>query len=201
MQKWARRLSGPIVSGLLLLHGLPGFIDDSTTWLSWIKDMSLPWIVYPVGIVGALLFGTSEWWWPWLSTWVKRIKANNETIQELETALTTTTPGFEDLEQFRSCLPHVQRCRELIRPYAGTGGQFKIAVQVLGARDVFAEIATELEYLAKQLSTLGIWSPNIWGEEGNDSLDRVHSRLRDWSFHLARLEARIHQDDLEGARL
>ena len=67
-------------------------------------------------------------------------------------------------------------------------------------RGVFAEIATELEYLTNQLNELGIWSPDIWGEEGNDSFDKVHFRLRAWSTHLAVLEAKVHQEDLGGAR-
>ena len=198
MQKWFKRLGGPIVSGLLLLHGLPGFIDDSATWHSWIENVSLPWVVYPVGIIGGLLLGTSEWWWPWTSTCVKWIRAKHEAPQELE----TVAPGFKDLEQFRSCLPHIQRCRKLIRPYTGRLGTLEIGLRIFdGGSDKFAEIATELEYLSVQLSALGIWSPDIWGEEGKDSLDKVHSRLRAWSAHLARLEAKIYQDDLNGARL
>ena len=180
----------------LFVLGIPGHIDDTTTYVRWIALLVENSMVLVVAIGFAIsgpLLWTSSWWLP-------RIPGRKRGQIEPLTIAPISSQIDNDLVCFTECLPHVQRCRELIRPYAGTGGQFKIAVQVLGDRDVFAEIATELEYVAKQLSALGIWSPNIWGEEGNDSLDKVHSRLRDWSFHLARLEAKIHQTDLEGMR-
>lgn len=106
-----------------------------------------------------------------------------------------------ELAAFKGCLPHIERSRKLIRPYAGTTGVVGIAQHVLqGGSDVFAEIAAELEFLSKKLSALGIYTPVIWGEEGNDSLQKVHLRLRAWSTHLAWLEAKIHQEDLQGVR-
>ncbi len=191
---------------LLFAHGLPGFIDDSLTWYSWVEDIRIPLFIYPVGIVGSILLGTSEWWWPRMSAIVSRVVViaerrlqSGHTQEALAVVPPTSARPDEDFRRFKACLPHVQRCRRLIRPYAGTLGQLTIAMRVLNARDVFAEIATEMEFLTRKLSELGIASPDIWGEEGNDSLEKVHLRLIAWSHHLATLEAKIHQDDLAGA--
>ena len=107
------------------------------------------------------------------------------------------------LERFRACLPHTSAMSETNSAisYTGTLGTFNIGLQVFHSGSAeFGQIATELEYLTKQLSALGIQSPDIWGEEGNDSFDKVHFRLRAWSSHLAWLEAKLHQEDLKGAR-
>ena len=206
MRKWARPASGAVITVLLFVHGLPGFIDNSLTWHSWIERISFPPFVYPVGIVGSILFGTSEWWWPRVRAIVSRVAVITE--GRLRSGNTRTSPDVvpstsaqakEDITRFRECLPHIQRCRRLIRPLASTPGQLAVAKQVLNARDTFAEIATEMEFLTRKLNELGIASPDIWGEEGNDSLEKVHFRLVIWSEHLARLEAKIHQDDLVGA--
>ena len=191
--QWARRLGGLVAAVILFLHGLPGFVDDSAAWHSWITSMNLPTLVYPIGIVGGLLLGTSEWWYPQLrKVW--------DRVRRVPTALALPN---EDLVRFRECLPHVQRCRKLISPYTGTLGTADIALQVfrIGSAQ-FGEIATEVEYLAKQFRVLGIPSPEIWGDGGEDdhSFSKVHSRLRSWSSHLAWLEAKIHQEDLQGAR-
>ncbi len=197
--RWRRVLSiagwfGGGFGLLLFIFGVPGHIDDTVTWLKWSKasGASIALLLTSVGLLlsGPLLW-TSGWWYPRLhQSWNGGRKAS-----------IALTESNEDLIRFRSCLPHVERCRSLIRPYTGTIGVPSIALTIFqGGSDVFAEIATELEYLTQQLSVVGIHSPDIWGEEGNDSLDKVHERLRTWSRHLARLEAKIHQGDLEGAR-
>ena len=187
---WLRRAS--IVAQLigwidiaLFVFGIPGYIDDSKTWSTWVAS-----VVEPPGVLVAAFFvisgpilWTSPWWFPSLARRMRRQNAADE-----------------DLAHFKACLPHIDRCRKLIEPYAGTLGTANIAMQVLQKGSArFGEIATELEYLAKQLSMLGIHSPEIWGD-GDSSFDRVHLRLRSWSSHLAMLEAKIHQEDLEGAR-
>ena len=121
MKKWAKRLGGLGVSALLFLHGLPGFINDSVTWLSWITSVSLLWIVYPVGIGGGLLLGTSEWWWPPVSRWIYRMKLHRET-QEPDVganALPTPTALTADpaqIEKFRELEPLIARHRDARRP-------------------------------------------------------------------------------------
>ena len=174
-----------------LAWGVPGRIDDSAMWRIWLDGMNLSDIIYPAGVVWGICLGTSEWWYP-------RLRQGWHRDQNTSTALAQPSG---DLARFKECLPHVQRCRKLISPYTGTLGTADIALQVWRIGNAkFGEIATELEYLAKQFRVLGIPSPDIWGEEGNDSFDKVHSRLRAWSAHLARLEAKIHQGDIKGAR-
>ncbi len=189
--QWARRLGGPVVSLILFLHGLPGFVNDTATWHSWITSLNLPALVYLLGIVGGLLLGTSEWWWA-------LVRKGWNRFRRTPTALAQPN---EDLARFKACLPHIERCQKLIEPYTGTLGTASIGLQVFQSGSAkFGQIATELEYLTKQFNMLGIPSLDIWGEEGNDSFDKVHLRLRAWSTHLARLKAKIHQEDIEGAR-
>ena len=198
--RWIRRLS--IVAQIvgwtniaLFTFGIPGHIEDTETWYEWVKvAFSVPVLTLAIAFVvtGPLLW-TSGWWFPRITHLRRR---EDKPLAKVPIA----DHPDKDLVRFKACLPHIQRCRRLIRPYAGSLGQFTIAMQVLNARDVFAQIATELEYLTKQLNELGIWCPDIWGEEGDDSLDSVHIRLRTWSTHLAVLEAKVHQGDLEGAQ-
>ena len=64
--------------------------------------------------------------------------------------------ALNELTIFMGCLPHIQRCRKLIEPYTGTLGTVNIGLQVFHSGGAeFGEIATELEYLAKQFSVLG----------------------------------------------
>ena len=147
-------------------------------------------------IVAPITWFSDQWHVPVVNWW-RRIR------HAQLTALPVLNQPNEDLVRFRECLPHVQRCRKLISPYTGTLGTADIALQVyrIGSAQ-FGEIATELEYLAKQFRVLGIPSPEICGDGGEDdhSFSKVHSRLRLWSFHLAWLEAKIHQGDIKGAR-
>ena len=151
-------------------------------------------------VTGPLLW-TSPWWWPRIESAARARRHGSPHLGVNPTSDGSIDQAAKDLTRFSACLPHIERCRKLVEPYSGTVGGFNIALKVLqNGGGTFAEIATELEYLAKQLSALEIQSPDIWGEEGNDSLDKVHFRLRVWSSHLARLEAKIRQEDLQGAR-
>ena len=196
---WARLVSllffiGGWTGIIAFVFGLPGHIDDATTWLRWLKVVQeLPALLVSIGMVvtGPILW-TSGLWCPRV---VRYVHERNKSAE-----VSMSDQPNEDLVRFKDCLSHIKRCRKLIRPYAGGLGLFTISLQVLNADDVFTEIATELEFLAEQTSALGIWSPDIWGEKGDSSLDKVHDRLRAWSSHLARLEAKIHQEDLDGAR-
>ena len=197
---WLRRASiVPQIIGwveiALFIIGIPGHIDDGTTWARWVALVVEP-PVFGLAIcfvISGPLLWTSGWWFPRL---VERTRRQNAPLA----VIPVLNQPDEDLARFRECLPHIYRCRELIGPYTGTLGTFNIALQVFEIGSAkFGQIATELEYLAKQLSVLGIPSPEIWGD-GNTSFDKVRCRLRSWSSHLARLEAKIHQEDLEGAR-
>ena len=193
MWKWARRVGGTIIAALVLIHGLPGFIDDSITWLSWIEDMDLRWVIYPIGIVGGLLLGTSEWWWPLVFSSAKK--------RSQEDTNCSKSPTDSDLEQFRACLPHLERCRELVKPFASPLGSLNMGLEYLSTGgDKFIELIGELGYLARRLNALGIRYPDLYGaKDESDSHFRV--RLRIWSMYLAELAVMIRQDDLAGARL
>ena len=193
-------------SGLLawafLIFGLPGYVDDGRWWIQILssldKGTAMAIAFLTIGflllIVTPITWFSDRWHTPVVNWW-RRIRH----VQL--TALPVLNQPDEDLVCFTECLPHVQRSRKLIQAYTGAFGTFEIGLQVFQRGSAkFGEIATELEYLTQKFSTLGIQCPDIWGEEGNDSFDKVHSRLRAWSSHLARLEAKIHQEDIRGAR-
>ena len=196
MRKWIKPISGGSVIALLLFfYGLPGHIEDAITWREWMRvispdDTITVWQYLALGCtIPALLVATWEWWYPKL--FGRRGSVSSTTVS-------TSNQYDADLERFGACLPHIERCRTLIRPFAGTLGTFNIAQQVFNSGgDTLAEIATELEFLTKQLTLLDIACPDIWGD---NSFDSIRFRLRTWNSHLARLEARIRQGDLEGAR-
>ena len=178
---------------LLLILGLPGFIDDSITWLSWIEYISLPLVIYPIGIVGGILLGTSEWWW-------HRVVSMFKGRSRLGTSC-SISQADSDLGQFRACLPHLERCRELVKPFASPLGSLNMGLEYLSTGgDKFIELIGELGYLARRLNALGIRYPDLYGvKDESDSHFRV--RLRIWSMYLAELAVMIRHDDLAGARL
>ena len=184
-----------------MVWGVPGRIDDSTIWRTWLDSVNPSDLIYPAGLVFGISLVASEWWWPRIAMAIRARRHSSPPLSTQPTSGDSVGEIDNDLARFKECLPHVQRSRKLIQAYTGAFGTFEIGLQVFqsgGAK--FGEIATELEYLTQKFSTLGIQSPDIWGEEGNDSFDKVHSRLRAWSSHLARLEAKIHQGDIKGAR-
>ena len=103
-------------------------------------------------VTGPLLW-TSTWWWPRIAVATKSRQHGSPDLRAQPTSGGSVGEIDNDLERFRACLPHVQRCRKLISPFTGTLGTVEIALQVLRIGSAtFGEIATELEHLAKQLS-------------------------------------------------
>ena len=89
---------------------------------------------------------------------IKRVRRSSTAIDLRATQEET------DLVRFRECLPHVQRSSKLISPYTGALGTFNIGLQVFQSGSAeFGKIATELQYLADELSAIGIQSP-VYGE-------------------------------------
>ena len=41
--KWLWRNAGFVISGVLLIIGIPGIIDDLSTWESWISEWPSRW--------------------------------------------------------------------------------------------------------------------------------------------------------------
>ena len=64
MRNWLRRFGGLLITVTALLYGVPGSIEDTATWLSWLKQLKVPPFAYLIGVVAGVLLGTSEWWWP-----------------------------------------------------------------------------------------------------------------------------------------
>ena len=192
-----------LLAWLWLIFSLPGNVEDGRWWVrlfsSLERETAMSIAFLTIGsmlLIVAPITWFSDQWCPPVVNWWRRIRH-----QAPPTAMPVLNQPDEDLVRFRACLTHVQRSLDLISPYTGTLGTANIGLQVFQSGSAeFGKIATELEYLAQEFSAVGIQSPDIWGEEGNDSFDKVRSRLRAWSSHLARLEAKIHQADLEGIR-
>lgn len=145
----------------------------------------------------------SYWWAPPFLRCVERIRYNVLDKSKVKQAV-LESEALDDRDpsrQFVALLPHIQRTRELLDPYTGTYHQFIMAFQEPGrGRGTLAQITVELEYLAEHSTKLGISSPEIWPTDDDFSLKMVYLRLMSWNLHLATLEAKIHQNDLEGIR-
>ena len=108
-----------------------------------------------------------------------------------------------DLERLKACLPYVQRCRELIRPFAGPSSDLEtrqkeiLAVNSGGLQII--ELMMEVGYLREHLNALDIQCPVLTDlDDRPDITEPVKLKL--WSFCLAQLEVMIRQGDLKGAR-
>ena len=197
MRKWFSIVSSLGGWGGLLSYvfGLPGHIDDAITWLKWSRVMQeFPALLISIGfVVTGPLIWTSEWWWPFV---VSRIKGQSQPA-----TVSSISHAERDMEQFKACLPHIQRCRELIAPFASPFGTVNMGLEFLSTGgDKIIELISELGYLAKRLNSLGISCPNIYGSSDESDTD-FRVRMRIWSTYLAELEVTIRQDDLPGARL
>ena len=120
MRRWPRRVAGGGVTILSLWKGfdlvwsIPGRIDNSAEWRSWIEKLSVSDVIYPIGIVGGILLGTSEWWRPRVSLWGKRMRPRQETQEiKLNGAISDLTP---QAEKFKELEPLITRHRETLKP-------------------------------------------------------------------------------------
>ena len=202
MWQWTKRVGGGVISfgavwaAIRFVHSLPGFMDDSTIWYSLGQTMSLGLSLWVgTGVAGGVCFAglalaTSEWWWSRLLQWWKPA--------QLSPTVLAQPP--KDLARFRACLPHIEQCRKLVNPFAGPLGSIDMAVQLLsdgGSR--IQQLIQELGYLSRELKTLGIRCPIVYGaNDESDSEFRI--RLRGWSMYLTELEVTMRHEDLAGAR-
>ena len=198
MRNWTKRAGGTVITALnvaLFVYGLPGLTDNRDTWvswLSWVTDLSIPTFVYPVGMITGILIATSEFWWKK----VPRFKGSSRQSTHISTNQSST-----DVEQFQACLPQIERCRQLLKPYASPLGGLKLGWEYLNAGgDEIVELVSELNYLAQRLSALRIQCPDVQGVE-NDSNAAFCGRMQTWSIYLARLVVMIREGDLNQARL
>ena len=97
---------------ILLVYGIPGSVDDAGAWYKVINVISnWPILAASIGLVatGPILW-TSDWWWTRVVSFAKgRFRESTECSMGMV--------KDRELEQFRECLPHIKRCRKLIRPY------------------------------------------------------------------------------------
>ena len=108
-----------------------------------------------------------------------------------------------DLERLKACLPYVQRCRELIRPFAGPSSDLETRqkeIQAINSGGVqIIELMMEVGYLSEHLNALDIQCPVLTDLDDRPDISR-YVKLKLWSFCLAQLEVMIRQGDLTGAR-
>ena len=166
--------------GVDLVWSVPGRIDDSAKWSSWIEYMSATDVIYPIGIVGGILLGTSEWWWPRVSRWGKRMRSRQET-QEIKlngaiSDLTSQAQKFKELE------PLITRHRKARRPIRNI-----VTLQFWDTSWILA-LRADLEELIAELDALRI--PHPCGDA-----DRAV-----WFNYMVRLDAACRIGDLEEAR-
>ena len=205
MRQWAKRVGGGAISILSLwkvvdlVWGVPGRIDDSAAWRIWLDGMNPSDIIYPAGLVFGIFLGTSEWWWPWIAS-IRPRSYGSTPLSVQPTSGISVGEIDNELDRFRACLPHIERCRKLVKPFAGPLGSIDMALQLLsdgGSR--IQELLRELGYLSRDLKTLGIRCPIVYG--GNDESDSTfRNRLRIWAMHLTDLAVMTRNDDLAGAR-
>ena len=185
-----------LVGILLFIYGLPGHIDDAIQWQDWLRvinpdtDITIWQYFALASIVPALALGASEWWWPRM---VARIRRRSRLAPE-----SAMVQANGDLERFKACLPHVQKCRELVSPFAGPLGSLTLGLQGLSAGAQVVEVTANLEYLSQRLDTLQIRWPLISSPE--DTIGDRSARFSAWSRYLAQLSVMIGQGDLTGAR-
>ena len=74
-----------LVAVFWFIHGLPGFIDDSVTWLSWVQKVNISSVVFPIAIIAGIIVATSEWWWPRAATQFNRKARSSPSLTEAKT--------------------------------------------------------------------------------------------------------------------
>ena len=182
------------------LFGIPSPFDI-TALRSVVTPLEVGITLCIAGIIctGPLLW-TSAWWWPRVASAFRARRQGSPQLSVQPTSDGSVSPPAEDMERFRACLPHIERCRKLVQPFAGPLGSIDMASQQLndgGTR--IGELIHELSYLTQELETLGIRYPIVYG--GNDEPDSAFRvRLRIWSTYLTELEVIMRHDDLAGAR-
>ena len=180
--------------------GVPGRIDDSSTWRIWLDGINLSDYIYPAGFVGGIALGTSEWWWPRIDSAIRSRRYGSTPLRVQPTSPDSVGEIDNDMKRFRACLPHIEQCRKLVKPFAGPLGSIDLLLRQLsdgGTR--IQELIQELGYLTRELKTLGIQHPIVFGPK--DESDRAFAiRLRVWSMYLTELEVTLRHDDLAGAR-
>ena len=189
MWKWTKRFAGGFISSLSgwkvvdLLWGIPGRLDDSEVWQKWIEQLNASDTIYPIGVVGGILLGTSEWWWPRVSTWVKRIRTSQDMKGvEVTRAVLSTSNDAAHIERFKELKSVITRHRKALSPI-----RIPMSFPFLSVERQF-EIRADREELVAHLDALKIPYP---------SSDAGRS---EWFHYLVQLESSCQTGDLQEAR-
>ena len=186
MRRWPRRVAGGGITFLSswkyvdLVWSIPGRIDDSAWWRSWIENLSASDVIYPIGIVSGILLATSELWWPRVSLWGKRTRSRQETQEiKLNGAISDLT---SQVEKFKELEPLITRHRKALRPIRNI-----FTVQLWGVSGILAFRADREELLA-ELDALRI--PHPCGD----------AERAVWFNYMVRLQEKCRLGELEEAR-
>ena len=185
--RWIRRLSvvaqvvGWTDIGLFII-GVPGHIEDTATWYGWVKPVfdSPAFILATAFVITGPFLWTSPYWWPRVSTWVKRIRATQET-QDRDALPAMATAVH--LEKFRELEPLIARHREALAPVRNP----YLLTLVWDFTDRFA-FRADREDLVAHLAALRIPSPPADGSRSA------------WYHYLVQLELLCQTGDLDEAR-
>ena len=144
-------------------------------------------------IVAPITWFSDRWRTPAVNWW-RRIR------HAQLTAMPVLNQPDEDLVCFRECLPQIEQCKKLVRPFASPLGGLTMWLQYLStAGDTIVELLKELDYLVRSLDALGIRCPAVYGAK-DESPSNFYVRLQIWNRHLAELTVMIRHDDLVRAR-
>lgn len=175
----------------LLIYGIPGHIDNATTWLRWLFVPSqVAWVGFSAAFImtGPIVW-TSGWWWPRVSRRLNRPQP-------------VTERSKVDTDDLKGCLPQIERCRQLLQRYIAPFGQSDMVMaklsHVMGG-DSLIKLQSEFEYLSRQLCAFGLTTPPI--PDSAENLEAIHHNLHSWRPYLAKLEVAVQHGDIEGARL
>ena len=171
MLRWTRRIISallalflslwkfPVLQFILLLLGIPGLIDDTSTWFKWMNEIELPHYAYFIGMFVAASFGTAEWWFPRVARVFCAQKAN-----AAHTALPIDEATQDQGERFKALVPNLQRLANFCRPRDALSLQMLIVSDTLTLPNIRADC---LEVCAV-LRSLGIKCPSTEFARGSE---------------------------------
>ena len=163
---------------LLIIHGIPGFIDDTHEWTRWLGEVSEP-LLLAIGIVGVLigpLALTSDWWWPKVAARRWRSSTGEPPVPAVASS--------GEVAAFKGLAPLIGDLRDALRPDTDPTSRFAKDLDI-GFR--MALRGKEDDLLA-HLDALQVPSP----------YGKSHKSV--WYRYLIRLHLLSEDGDLDGAR-
>ncbi len=84
MQNWKTGIGGAIIAIASFVHGLPGFFDDSKSWVAWVNVMELTSHLWLIGVFGGVLIATWGWWRKYLLRVRGKVVPNRKMKEKVE---------------------------------------------------------------------------------------------------------------------